>query len=194
MKKIAVVLASLLVVACSTTQKSVSPLSSGDSAKTVQASGSNVTTGAGLLYASMSAANSKLNSISNAAATDKRVAAEHAVQNQSIYFDYDKYLVKPQFRGQLQKQAEFIRKHKGEVVTLEGNADERGSKEYNLALGNQRAVAVEKSLKLLGVPAAQIKTVSYGEEKPRLLCHEEKCWKENRRVDFVLSSVALHSV
>ncbi len=68
---------------------------------------------------------------------------------------------------------------------MEGNADERGSAEYNLALGDRRANAVRKNLELLGIPTAQIKTLSFGEEKPRLLCHEEKCWQENRRDDFV---------
>jgi peptidoglycan-associated lipoprotein len=66
---------------------------------------------------------------------------------------------------------------------LEGNADERGSREYNLALGQNRAEAVKHALQLLGVPDSQVEVVSFGEEKPRSTCHEEKCWAENRRVD-----------
>jgi peptidoglycan-associated lipoprotein len=107
------------------------------------------------------------------------------LQKQSDYFDYNKFVVKPEYQSILRKEAEFIKSHKQDFVTLQGNADERGSEGYNLDLGNKRAVAVELSLQQMGVPATQIKVVSYGEDKPRLTCHLEKCWKENRRVDFV---------
>ncbi|MGB8410375.1 MAG: OmpA family protein, partial [Gallionella sp.] len=85
----------------------------------------------------------------------------------------------------LLKQAAFLKAHNNDVVTIEGNCDERGSPEYNLALGDRRADAARKSLEILGVPETQIKVVSFGLEKPRLTCHEERCWKENRRDDFV---------
>lgn len=65
-------------------------------------------------------------------------------------------------------------------ITLAGNADERGSSEYNLALGQERAESVKRVLKLLGVPEARLEAISYGKEKPRAVCHEEKCWAENR--------------
>ncbi|MDD5301209.1 MAG: OmpA family protein [Gallionella sp.] len=106
------------------------------------------------------------------------------LQKQSVFFDFDRYVVKPEYQGVVQRQAEFIKMHRNDIVTLEGNADERGSNEYNLALGDKRANAVQKDLELLGVPATQIRAVSMGEEKARLSCHEEKCWKENRRDDF----------
>jgi peptidoglycan-associated lipoprotein len=70
-------------------------------------------------------------------------------------------------------------------LTVQGNCDERGGREYNLALGQRRADAVKERLVLLGVPASRIETVSFGKEKPRLTCHEEKCWKEDRRDDLV---------
>jgi peptidoglycan-associated lipoprotein len=70
-------------------------------------------------------------------------------------------------------------------VVLEGNTDERGSAEYNMVLGLKRAEAVEKSLVTFGVSKSQIKVVSYGKSRPKMNCHEEKCWHENRRVDFV---------
>ena len=108
-----------------------------------------------------------------------------AMQKKSIYFDFDEVAIKPEYREVIQQQGEFIKSHGDIVVRLEGNADERGSSEYNLALGDKRANAVRKSLDLMGVPASQIKTVSKGEEYPRLTCHEEKCWHENRRVDFI---------
>jgi len=107
------------------------------------------------------------------------------LQKKSIYFDFDKDAVKPEYRDVVQQQADFIKGHGNETVTLQGNADERGSDEFNLALGERRSGSVRKALEILGVSGKQIKTLSLGEEKPRLSCHEEKCWKENRRVDFV---------
>jgi peptidoglycan-associated lipoprotein len=163
MKKIAVLLASLLIVACSSTQKT-------DSSQTSQASATNTTTASNPVTAAVS---------------ETEVAARKLSAELSVYFDFDKYAVKPEFQDAIYKQANFIMVHENDVVTLEGNADERGSSEYNLALGHKRAMAVEKKLHALGVPEAQIRIVSFGKEKPRLLCHEEKCWKENRRVDFV---------
>lgn len=115
-----------------------------------------------------------------------KVSAEiKKLEKQSVYFDFDKSVVRPEYHDVVRNQAEFIKAHKNDIVTVEGNCDERGSSEYNLALGSRRAKAVAKSLEIDGVPAAQIKVLSFGEEKPRLLCHEEKCWKENRRADFV---------
>lgn len=105
------------------------------------------------------------------------------MQKKSVYFDFDHYSIKPEYQGIIQQQAEFL-KTNASSVTLEGNSDERGSAEYNLALGDKRAHAVRKSLEILGVKSNQINVVSFGEEKPRSNCHEEKCWSENRRVDF----------
>jgi peptidoglycan-associated lipoprotein len=113
-------------------------------------------------------------------------SSKNLAQNaESVYFDFDQSDVKPQFKQELRQQAEWVKSHKKDSVTLEGNADERGSDEYNLALGSRRAVAVRKSLIALGVPGQRIKDVSFGKEKPKATCHEEKCWAENRRVDFV---------
>ena len=95
------------------------------------------------------------------------------------------YLQKPEYRNIIQQQADFVVAHSKDIVTIQGNADERGSEEYNIALGDKRANAARKNLELLGVPSSQIKIVSFGEEKPREICHEEKCWKENRRDDFI---------
>ncbi len=104
---------------------------------------------------------------------------------ESVYFDFDQSAIKPQFKAVLGQQAEWMKSHWHDSVTVEGNADERGSAEYNLALGNRRATAVRKALVTLGVPAQRIKDVSFGKEKPKATCHEERCWAENRRVDFV---------
>lgn len=105
------------------------------------------------------------------------------MQKKSVYFDRDEFIVKAEFNSLIQQQAQYAKANRL-GITLEGNTDERGSSEYNLALGNKRANAVKKSLEIMGVPSKQINTVSFGEEKPRSTCHEEKCWQENRRVDF----------
>lgn len=107
------------------------------------------------------------------------------LKKDSIYFDFDKSVVKPEFLEVVKEQADFMLVHKNDTVTLEGNCDERGTVRYNLALGHRRADAVSHQLQQLGVPKQQIKTVSYGKGKPRSLCHNESCWKDNRRVDFV---------
>lgn len=180
MKKIAVVLVPILLAACASTPKTESSQASPSS---VTASGSQVVTKSD---APVGSAAETIAPIPTAKMEANKVAAElHGLHNQSVFFDFDKYDIKPEYRDVIEKQAGFIKAHENDVVTVEGNCDERGSNEYNLALGDRRANAVRKTLGLLGIPAEQIKTVSYGEEKPRLPCHEEKCWQENRRDDFV---------
>lgn len=102
----------------------------------------------------------------------------------SIYFDYDNFTIKTEYNTLLQQQAELLKRNSKLNVSLEGNTDERGSSEYNLALGQKRAEAVRKALVILGVPETKIEAVSFGKEKPKAECPEEKCWSQNRRVDF----------
>lgn len=166
MKKIAVVLASLLIAACASTPKQA-PQTNGNSTTPSQPVATTATA-------------------SSADVASQKLTAEIlSIEKQSIYFDLDKSIIKKDAQDVLQKQADFITSHQNDIVTIQGNCDERGSPEFNLALGEKRANSAKKSLELLGVPAKQIKTVSFGLEKPRLTCHEEKCWKENRRDDFV---------
>jgi len=123
--------------------------------------------------------------------TDQRMGrALQALGGKGVYFNYDDYSVKPEFQELIKQHAELLKSAKGYSVSLEGNADERGSVEYNLALGQKRAEAVKRNLKLLGLPEAQVEAVSFGKEKPRATCHEEKCWSENRRVDFAYKKAA----
>jgi peptidoglycan-associated lipoprotein len=117
----------------------------------------------------------------NSAAAQNQKATQ---TDDSIYFDFDKSDVKSMYMADIKNEVEFLKNHSKDSVTVAGNADERGSDEYNLALGSRRAHVVRKDLELLGINAKRIHTVSYGKERPRLTCHEEKCWKENRRVDF----------
>ncbi len=106
------------------------------------------------------------------------------LSGKSVFFEYDDFKIKPSFLPLVQQQAELLKRYGKLTVTLEGNADERGSGEYNLALGQKRAEAVRKMLTLLGVPEDRLEAVSFGKEKPRATCSEEKCWSQNRRVDF----------
>jgi OOP family OmpA-OmpF porin len=105
---------------------------------------------------------------------------------EAIYFDFDKYLVKPEFRDALKRNADWLQQNPGAKVVVEGNCDERGTNEYNMALGQRRADAAAKYLMDLGIAKDRIGTVSFGEEK--LVCNEktEECWSKNRRDDFVV--------
>jgi len=107
------------------------------------------------------------------------------VTRESVYFDFDKSAIKPDQLGAITDNAKVATTYSNDYVTLQGNCDERGSREYNLALGQRRADAVKQRMVLLGVPDGRIETISFGKEKPRALCHDESCWSQNRRVDFV---------
>jgi len=107
------------------------------------------------------------------------------LSKRSIYFDFDKDEVKSEYRPLVEAHAKYLNEHADAKVALQGNADERGSREYNLALGQKRAVAVKKVMNVLGVNDKQIETVSYGEEKPRCAERNEACWAQNRRDDIV---------
>ncbi len=102
----------------------------------------------------------------------------------SVYFDLDSYEVKAEYRSLVEAHAAFLRKNPGRKVVVEGNTDERGSREYNLSLGQKRAEAVKKMLVLLGVPESQLEAVSFGEEKPKAQGKDESAYAENRRGDL----------
>lgn len=101
-----------------------------------------------------------------------------------IYFEYDSDEIRPEFRSAIEAHAAYITSHPDTVITLEGHADERGSREYNLALGERRALAVRKQITLLGGSASQMRTVSYGEEHPDSPGHDESAFSLNRRVEI----------
>jgi peptidoglycan-associated lipoprotein len=103
----------------------------------------------------------------------------------SVFFDFDDYSIKPTYDELLHRQADFLKASTTDHLTVQGNTDERGGSEYNLALGQKRADAVRKALVVLGAPDSRIEATSFGKEKPRAACHEESCWSQNRRVDFV---------
>ena len=112
-------------------------------------------------------------------------AASGADMKRSVYFEYDQYDVKAEFRPLVETHARWLKSNPQDRLTIEGNADERGSREYNVALGQRRAEAVTKMMVLMGARPEQIEAVSWGEERPRATGHDEKSWSENRRSDFL---------
>jgi peptidoglycan-associated lipoprotein len=108
----------------------------------------------------------------------------------SVYYDFDQYDVKNEYRALVEAHARYLREHPRAQVAVQGNADERGSREYNLALGQRRSEGVKRMLTLLGVAERQVETTSFGEEKPTASGHDEASWAENRRSDIVPASPA----
>ncbi len=101
-----------------------------------------------------------------------------------VYFDFDSFVVKPEYQSVLEGHARYLKASSARKVMIEGHTDERGGREYNLALGQKRAEAVRRSLALLGVPDAQMEAVSYGKEKPAAQGHSESAFAQNRRVEL----------
>ena len=118
----------------------------------------------------------------SAGATDEELFAQNV---KDVYFDYDKSNIRGDQEGSVQADVAFLSQHAGVNFTVEGHCDERGSTEYNLALGDQRASSVKNALTAGGVSANRIKTISYGKEKPFCTESNEACWQQNRRGHFV---------
>ena len=107
------------------------------------------------------------------------------LSKRSVYFDYDSTVIKDEFKPLVTAHARYLTQNRGARVAVQGNTDERGSREYNLALGQRRADSVKQMMILLGAQEAQIESVSFGEEKPRANGHDEAAYSENRRSDIV---------
>ena len=103
-----------------------------------------------------------------------------------VFFESDSSELTPQARTTLEKQAQWLRQYGNYAFTLEGHADERGTREYNIALGARRAQAVRDYLAARGIPASRMRTVSYGKERPVAVCNDISCWSQNRRAVTVL--------
>jgi len=102
----------------------------------------------------------------------------------SVFFAYDNFAVDSKYQPLVQAHGQFLQTHSQVQIRIEGNTDERGSREYNLALGDKRAQVVAKQLELMGAKPAQIEAVSYGEERPKAEGHDESAYAENRRADI----------
>lgn len=109
-----------------------------------------------------------------------------AIQSVSrvVYFDYDSFVIRPEFQSVIDSHAKFIRSDKNRKVMIEGHTDERGGREYNLALGQKRAEAVRRALGLLGVAESQMEAVSFGKEKPAAVGSSEAAYEKNRRAEI----------
>lgn len=107
------------------------------------------------------------------------------LSTRTVYFDFDKSEIRPEARPIIEAHARYLSDNRTASVTLEGHADERGTREYNVALGERRANAVRQLMTLMGASGQQIRTVSYGEERPVCMEHNESCWSQNRRVEII---------
>jgi len=105
-------------------------------------------------------------------------------KQRSVYFDYDSVVIKDEYKPLVTAHSRYLVAHRAQKITIEGNTDERGSREYNIALGQRRADSVKQMMLLLGVQEGQIETVSFGEEKPHNPGHDEAAFSENRRGDI----------
>jgi peptidoglycan-associated lipoprotein len=165
----------------------------------VDAQGSTTVTPAGSLTYNISAtgpggsANANVRVTVNAPPPPPAAAPQPSIEDlftkevQDAYFDLDKADIRADARTALMKTAEFLRSYPQVKVTLEGHCDERGSTEYNLALGDRRAQSAKDFLVSLGIAADRVQTVSYGKERPFCMDHNEACWQQNRRAHFVMA-------
>ena len=164
LKIVSVIAAMMFVAACSTT-----PESSGDSSSTGGGSGS-----------------SSSSSASSGITPGSQKDLEANVGDR-IFFGFDKYDLTDQARATLKRQAAFLQKYPASSVTVGGHCDERGTREYNLALGERRANSVKDYLTSLGIDPARVSTISYGKERPTATCSNESCWSKNRRAVTTLN-------
>ena len=107
------------------------------------------------------------------------------LSQRSVFFDLDQYVIKDEFKPLVENHAKFLQGHPDYKALIQGNADERGSREYNLALGQKRADALKSAMQLLGAKETQLESVSLGKEKPKALEHDEAAWAANRRDDIL---------
>jgi len=107
------------------------------------------------------------------------------LSKRQIFFEFDKFDIKPEYKNLVEAHAKYLRENPGAKMLLQGNADERGSREYNVGLGQRRSDTVKRALVLLGAKEGQVESVSLGEEKPMCTEHAEGCWAKNRRDDML---------
>ncbi|MBC7488828.1 MAG: peptidoglycan-associated lipoprotein Pal [Glaciimonas sp.] len=162
-----IVSSAVLLVACS------SPVKLDDKAKIEDRSGMNGTTDARSVNPVDTGSSDPLND------------PQGILSKRSVYFDYDSYSIKEEFRSLVEAHAKYLNANKGRKIIIQGNTDDRGGREYNLALGQKRAEAVRKAFALLGVYDAQVEAVSLGKEKPKVLGADETSFAENRRADII---------
>ena len=193
-----VLVASLLVVfltACSSVKLDSAPVEDksgslvgkgADAGRTsLAAGGAAGAAGAGGAAGGLAAgANSANSAVAPVVTTKKPAEPDLTISSKVIYFDYDSSAIKPEFQAVVDGHARLLRADKSRRVALEGHTDERGGREYNLALGQKRAEAVRNAMSLLGVPDSQVEAVSFGMEKPAAQGSDEASFAKNRRVEI----------
>jgi peptidoglycan-associated lipoprotein len=166
----ALLAAALLLAGCSTTQKQ------DDGAQVEERGGAGTGTEGSQTYGADTGRQSAMEQLNDPSSP---------LSQRIIYFDYDSSEIRADYRSIVEAHAAFLASNPTITVSLEGHADERGSREYNLALGERRAQAVKRQMVLLGVNGSQIRTTSYGEERPVVPGHDESAWSQNRRVEII---------
>lgn len=165
----------LWLIACSSTPLTTAPVTNA----TASPSPASSSTATGTAATASAASGDKVGSTS--------IGAEAALlRDHSVYFAFDEATVDSQYAPLIQRWGQYLRSHPSAKVVVQGNTDERGGREYNLALGQRRADAVGAALRVYGVGADQIDEVSFGKERPLAEGHDEAAWRQNRRADIVL--------
>ena len=137
-----------------------------------------------------SASGDRITGVTTGSGTGSGVPAElrdpnSILSKRSVYFDFDSFVVREEFKPLVEAHAKYLQRNRNAKMTIQGNTDERGSREYNIALAQKRADSVKRMMTLLGATESQIETVSFGKEKPKNPGHDETAWAENRRDDIV---------
>jgi peptidoglycan-associated lipoprotein len=166
-----------LFAGCSSTKLDEAPVES----RNVPADGSSTAGGAGGAGSGTAQSNVATVDLSKQGAG---AAATGLLAQRTVFFDFDSFVVKDEYRPMLEAHAKVLSANRSKRMTLEGHTDERGGREYNLALGQKRADAVLRSMVLLGVQEVQLEAVSFGEEKPAVQGSDEAAWAKNRRVEL----------
>ena len=122
--------------------------------------------------------------VTGVALDNAQSSAAMMATNRTVYFDYDSFAIRPEFQQVIEAHSKFIKADKNRKVAIEGHTDERGGREYNLALGQKRAEAVRSALGLLGAPDSQLEAVSFGKEKPAVPGNDEAAMAKNRRAEI----------
>ena len=181
-KGLAVLLSAVLLWGCSSTPETTTGGETGGMATQGSAA---ETSGTGMGGAEVSGAEIHGMGEGQAIEVDPFSDPNNLLSTTVIYFDFDRSDIKSEARDVIEAHARYLVDHPNVRITLEGHADERGTREYNLGLGERRAKAVKQVMELLGVSGSQIEIISYGEEKPAVMGHDESAWSKNRRVVIV---------
>jgi peptidoglycan-associated lipoprotein len=179
-KLIAIAVASIFLTACKSTP--IAPAKVEDKSPTASTS---ATTGGDTGADPNAVKEVTIDSSANSAGNNPLKDPNNILSKRNIYFDFDSDAIKAEYRPLIEAHAKYLLANGGAKMVVQGNTDERGTREYNLSLGQRRSVAVKKALNLLGVKDNQIETVSYGEEKVTANCADEACFAQNRHADIV---------